>query len=164
MKLCDTNEAIRNYLRDHVPNPHSSSTVAWIYLDYPRDDASFPRISVTETSGALIPIGLGERIETTSGSNTLGMLFITEYDVDVWVGLEDRATFNSIVYTGTKLRDYLAEQVIQVLVEGKKDLRQDSNIIDVEIENIISLPLDTELNLHRKTVTIKVTTIWKKAT
>jgi hypothetical protein len=161
--LCDVNEDIRDYLRDHVPNPHGG-TVGWIYIDYPRDDASFPRISVTEISGALMPAGLGEQVETADGHNTLGMFFVTEYDIDVWVGIDDRATFNSIVYTGTKLRDYLAEEVVTTLIEGKKDLREDSNIIDIEIENIFSLPLDTEYNLHRKTITIKVTTIWEKAT
>jgi len=157
LKLVDLNTNLVNFLRNNVPNPHTSGQ--WIYISYPRPDATFPRISVIQIVGSLSPIGIGEYSSPTQKS----MLATLEYEIDVWVKRTNRATFNSQTYVGTKLRDYLAEQVIQTLIEGKQELKDNYGILDIEILSLTSHPLDEELELHRKTIGIRVTFEWEKS-
>ena len=162
MRLVDLTTALVNYLRDNVPNPHASGN--WIYSDYPRMDVTFPRISVTQVSGSLSELGIGEYAEkmVISGSTfTHGKLASIDYDIDVWVKVNDRATFNGTVYTGTKLRDYLAERVITELEKGKQSLKDTYGIIDIEEMSVITIPLDEANMLHRKTITVRITFIWE---
>ena len=156
MKLLELNTALVNLLRDNVPNPHTSGQ--WIYISYPRMDATFPRISVTQILGSLSPIGIGEY----STSSSKSMLATVEYDIDIWVKRTNRFTYESTTYVGTKLRDFLAEKVIQTLIEKKQELKENYEIIDVEVVGFSSHPLDEEYELHRKTITIRVTFEWEK--
>ena len=158
MNLVDLNSVLISYLRENMPNPHGTGN--WIYVDYPRLDATFPRISLTQTGGELSPIAIGEFVITDSPK--YGKLATIMLDIDVWVKINDRATFNSETYVGTKLRDYLASKVIEVLEKGKETLKEEHGIIDIEIVGITTLPLDEENQLHRKTITIRVSFIWER--
>ena len=159
MYIVDINKLLVETLRNNVPNPHGSGN--WIYIGYPRMDVTFPRISVTNIGGDLSPISIGEKVELTSG--TFGLLSRLDYDIDVWVKVNDRATFNSTTYVGTKLRDYLADKVIQALENKKEEIKNShEEIVDIEIRGITSQPLDEANMLHRKTISISVSFIWTK--
>ena len=163
MWLVDLTTAIVNCLRNNMPNPHGSGN--WIYTDYPRMDATFPRISVTQSGGALTPAGIGDKISKISESGStfdLGKIAEIDYDIDVWVKLNDRATFDSVTYVGTKLRDFLAEKVIRVLESEKGNLKNDYGILDIEEISMFTHPLDEDNLLHRKTITIRVTILWPR--
>lgn len=114
-------------------------------------DATFPRISVTQTSGNLDEVGIGEW-----GNQMKGHFYSITYDIDIWVKVNDRATINSETYVGTKLRDKYADLVLQTLTDNKDTLRS-NKIVDVEITGITTSPIDEENMLHRKTITIRVT-------
>jgi len=141
-------------LRETIPNPHASGN--WIYSDYPRMDATFPRISVTQIAGSLTEIGIGSATDI----GATGMLCTIDYDIDVWVKVEDRATIDSVVYVGTKLRDKYSDMIVAALEDQKESLKINNGIIDIEFIGIASVPLDEENMLHRKTITTRLTFIW----
>jgi len=147
--LVELTTILVDLLRNSLPNPHPSGE--WVYADYPRMDATFPRISVTQTSGNLDEVGIGEW-----GNQMKGHFYSITYDIDIWVKVNDRATINSETYVGTKLRDKYADLVLQTLTDNKDTLRS-NKIVDVEITGITTSPIDEENMLHRKTITIRVT-------
>ena len=121
-------------------------------------DATFPRISVTQIAGSLAEIGIGEWTEGKKGK-----LCTIDYDVDVWVKVEDRAEIpigSGTWYVGTKLRDKYSDLIV-VSLENIKATLKVSGILDVEFVNISSNPLDEEHMLHRKTITVRLTFVWE---
>lgn len=150
-------EDLVDFLRGTISPPHTG-TGNWIYVDYPRTDATFPRISVTHTGGGLKDAYIGD----WDGS-TFVMKSSLTFDIDVWVGLTNRATYATVIYTGTSLRDYLTNKVVNALQENREYLRSSYNFQDVEITNIITQPLDEENNIHQKTISITITFDWTKA-
>jgi len=156
--LVELNSVLINYLRNNVPNPHGTGN--WIYVDYPRLDATFPRISLTQTGGELRPIAIGEKMVS---NNKYGKLASILFDIDIWVKINDRAIFDSQTYVGTKLRDFLASKVIEALEKGKETLKSNYGILDIEILGTYSQPLDEENQLHRKTISIRVSFIWERS-
>ena len=154
--MVELNSILISYLRNNVPNPHGSGN--FIYVDYPRRDATFPRISLTQTGGELRPVAIGEKTE----SSKYGKLASVLYDIDIWVKINDRAIFDNETFVGTKLRDYLASKVIEVLEKGKETLKANHGILDIEILGTYSHPLDEENQLHRKTISIRVSFLWER--
>lgn len=154
MQLVDITGTLVDTLRGTIPNPHASGN--WIYTDYPRMDATFPRISVTQIAGSLIEIGIGQSM----GGTSTGQICSVDYDIDVWVKVDDRATINSIVYVGTKLRDKYTDLIVSALEAQKDALKQSNDILDIEFVSISSVPLDEEHMLHRKTITVRITYVW----
>lgn len=152
MQLVDLTGILVDSLRGTLPNPHASGN--WIYSDYPRMDATFPRISVSQTAGSLSEIGIGEWTEGTKGK-----LCTIDYDIDVWAKVEDRVTINTEIYVGTKLRDKYSDLIIDCLEDLKESLKT-QGILDIEFVNISSNPLDEEHMLHRKTITVRLTFVW----
>jgi len=152
--LVELNSLIVDDLRGTLPNPHSPSN--WIYLDYPRLDATFPRISVTQISASISELGIGENI-----GQTTGRLVSIDYDIDIWVKIADRFIINGTTYVGTALRDKYTDLVLEALEALKPQWKTEDDIVDVEITNIATEALDEENELHRKTVTIRVTFIWE---
>lgn len=150
MKLSDYSSLIVNYLRSQIPNPHPSGE--FIYVDYPRSDATFPRISVTQTGGSVEPVGIGE-----IGTQPKTYRFVVNYDIDIWAKVNDRTIIDGITYVGTKLRDKYADLVINALLKAKDMWFSNNKVIDVEITGIASAPLDEDLMLHRKTITVRLT-------
>lgn len=155
MQLVDLTGIIVDSLRGTIPNPHTSGN--WIYSDYPRMDATFPRISITNIAGSLTEIGIGE----WTGEGVKGMLCTVDYDIDVWVKVEDRTEIPAgTIYVGTKLRDKYSDLIVDYLDNMKEGLKTTYGILDVEFLNITSVPLDEEHMLHRKTITIRFTFVW----
>ena len=154
MKLVDLTGILVDSLRGTIPTPHASGN--WIYSDYPRMDATFPRISVTQISGSLGEIGIGQWTEGKKGK-----LCTIDYDIDVWVKIEDRVVLDTLTYVGTKLRDKYTDLIIQALEDLQETLKTSFGILDVEFENISSHTLDEEHMLHRKTITIRLTFEWE---
>ncbi|RLJ10172.1 MAG: hypothetical protein DRP15_00940 [Candidatus Aenigmatarchaeota archaeon] len=154
MKIVTVNKILVDLLRNNLPNLHGGKP--YVYVDYPRVDATFPRASVTHVGGNLTPIAVGEVVTSTDG-HTFALLSTLDFDIDVWVKMDNRATIDGTTYVGTKLRDELADRIIQILIENKKTLKEDYGILDVEVLGVYSHPLDEDLMLHRKTITIRIT-------
>ena len=158
MKLVELTDTLVSLLRNEIPSPHSSGN--WIYSDYPRIDATFPRISLTQTSGALTAVAIGECTE----SGKTGELMSISFDIDIWVKVTDKYTSLTtppVMYVGSKLREYYADLILSALEAEKETLRADHGIIDIGINSITTAPLDEEHLLHRKTITIEVTFVWE---
>jgi len=151
MNIVDATTEIVDFLRGTIPTPHAAG-VNWIYADYPRYDATFPRISVTQVSGSLSEVAIGSQL----GSDT-GRMCSLDYDIDVWVKMENKVTIGATTYTGTKLRDKYAQLIISELQAARQTFKTTHGFLDIEITNIISIPLDEEHDLHRKTITIRIT-------
>jgi len=155
LKLVELTSALVDHLRGTIPSPHASGN--WIYSDYPRTDATFPRISVTQLSGSLDQIGIGEKTEQA----THGKLATIDYDIDVWVKVNDKTTYQSNTYVGTKLRDLYADLVIDTLSKNKDTFKTTYGILDIEILSISTQPLEDDTQLHRKTVTVRLSFLWE---
>jgi hypothetical protein len=126
-------------------------------------DVTFPRISVTQSSGVLNPVAIGEATDMLpSGTLNRAMLAEFTFDIDIWVKLNDRFVDpQGNLFVGTKLRDRYAQDVITALEQVKPIWAAlPDPIIDVEIIGIAVTPLEDEMMLHRKTVTVKITTQW----
>lgn len=67
MDIEELNRILIDFLRDNIPHPDGSGNKKWIYVDYPRPDATFPRISITQVSHAQSPAGIGELGYSTKG-------------------------------------------------------------------------------------------------
>jgi len=119
-------------------------------------DATFPRISVTQISASISELGIGENI-----GQTTGRLVSIDYDIDIWIKISDRFIINGTTYVGTALRDKYADLVLEALEALKPQWKAEDGIVDVEIANIATEALDEENELHRKTITIRVTFIWE---
>jgi len=127
-------------------------------MDYPRMDATFPRISVTQVSGSFSEIGIGESM----GPGQKGRKASLDYDIDVWVKVTDTETMGTIQYTGTALRDKYSELIMDEMGVLRRSLKNTyEDILDIEVTGVNSNLLDEDNMLHRKTVTIKVSFIWE---
>lgn len=158
MKLVELTDTLVSLLRSEIPSPHSSGN--WIYSDYPRMDATFPRISLTQTAGALTAVAIGE----CTDSGKTGELMSISFDIDIWVKVTDKYTNTAtpaVTYVGSKLREYYADLILSAFEAEKETLRTDHGIIDIGVNNISTSALDEEHLLHRKTITIEVTFVWE---
>lgn len=155
MKLVDLTGCLVDHLRGTIPSPHASGN--WIYSDYPRTDATFPRISVTQTSGILEQIGIGEKVSEAY----FGKLANMDYDIDIWVKVNDKTTYFGNVYVGTKLRDLYTDLIIDTLNKNKTSFKTNYEVLDIEILSVVSSPLDEETQLHRKTITVRLSFVWE---
>ena len=112
-------------LRTNITDPDTARSGAgkqFIYPDLPFLSASMPRISTT-----LIPAGESENIDI--GSNTQQIIQILQ--IDIWCAVKGNFTISSVKYGNTKLRDYLAGQVVKVLQTNRHNLLTTYNIIDI---------------------------------
>lgn len=113
-------------LRANVTDPDTTRSAAgkqFIYPDLPFLTASMPRISAT-----LIPAGDIENIDL--GANTQRITQVLQ--IDIWCAIKGNFTISSVKYGNTKLRDYLAGQVVKVLQTNRHTLLTSYNIIDIE--------------------------------
>lgn len=153
--MVDLTGCLVDHLRGTIPSPHASGN--WIYSDYPRTDATFPRISVTQTSGILEQIGIGEKVSEAY----FGKLANMDYDIDIWVKVNDKTTYFGNVYVGTKLRDLYTDLIIDTLNKNKTSFKTNYEVLDIEILSVVSSPLDEETQLHRKTITVRLSFVWE---
>jgi len=92
MRIEQINRILVDFLRTNVQHPDGVTT-KWIYIDYPRPDATFPRISVAQTGLSVSPAGIGER----ACDNTKGEWQDTVYDIDIWVKKGNSYEINSLL-------------------------------------------------------------------
>lgn len=150
MDLENLNSTLTVLMRT-ISNPMTNSTLpVWCYMDYPREDVSVPRISITQTSGAVSQLGIGDATE-----NTLGVMMETTYDLDVWVKQGTKSLANM---GGTQLRDHIGDLVIQKILDNRSTICTSTNeIIDIQITGIVTQPFVDEFEWHRKTISIRIT-------
>lgn len=155
MNIENLNRIIVDFLRTNLPN--YSGTIDWskaIYVDYPRPDATFPRISVSQSGHSTNPGGVGEM-----GPEGRGEYQHTSYDIDIWVQKGNALQVEALPapkHAGTALRDRIGDDVIQVLMNGKQYLKTHNSIYDLEIVSTLTIPYLDAYELFRRTVTIKV--------
>jgi len=156
MKIEALNRAVVDLLRDNIDNP-TSNTAHWVYMDYPRSDATFPRISVTLVSSAINPAWLGNHMLNDAGEATQGMWVLTTYDIDIWVERTNRTTGIDPIRGGTALRDYIVDLVETLILEKKETMRTEHNVVDMEIIDRRTLPYDETTQLFRATLVVRIT-------
>jgi len=106
-------------LRNNISDPANRGS-PFIYPDFPRVDATMPRISITAVGGDISGAGLNHEFG----------IFNLRLQIDVWCSIHGSYTISNIKYGNTKLRDYLAGMVTKVLWKNRSNLGT-YNILDV---------------------------------
>lgn len=110
-------------LRNQITDPlttRASEGRNFIYSRFPREDATFPRISVTPlTSGNVQQID----IETQS------QMLVQPIQIDVWVG-QETFEIDGTKYNWSALLDYMAGQVTNAISDNRYNLSE-NNIYDI---------------------------------
>jgi len=155
MKIEELNRVLVDFLRTNLSS--YGGTIDWskaIYVDYPRPDATFPRISVSQASHSTNPGGIGEM-----GPEGRGEYQYTTYDIDIWVQKGNALQVDPLPATkhaGTALRDRIGDDVIQILMNGKQWLKTNHKIFDLEIASTLTIPYLDAYEIFRRTITIRV--------
>lgn len=152
MKIEQLQRELINLLRDNISNP-CGYTGHWIFVGYPRTDAKMPRISLTLTSSPQRPVAIGAEINV---SNTLGVMEETTFDIDIWVHRTNKTTGISPKRGGNALVAYLADQVVDVILEKRNFMRTTYDLLDMEKVGEVIHPYDEENELFRKTINLRV--------
>lgn len=154
MKIEALERALVKLLRTELQTlkSHIGQTGEWIYVDYPRLDAKMPRISLTLTSSTERPAAIGAQV-----GNTLGVYEETLFDIDIWIHRKNKTTGLSPTRGGTALRDFLADEIVDVCLKKRESLAADYGILDIEKTGEFVHPFDESTELFRKTITIRVT-------
>jgi len=130
-------------------------TSEWIYVDYPRLDAKMPRISLTLISSMQRPASVGGDFDL--GGGTLAVYEESLFEIDVWVHRTNKMT-SPIKRAGTALRDYLGDEIVDVLLKQRKVLAQsNSGLIDIEKTGESNQAYDEDREIFRKTIVVRVT-------
>jgi len=132
---------IITFLRDILDDPISRGT-EWIYPDYPRVDATLPRISIIQSATPWIR----EYISNQQSIWDVG------YTLDIWVDSKKKVSIGNEVYSGSKLREYLTDLVVAAFLDNKLTLESDYGIMDVILGSIFTHPYNQELDEYRKTI------------
>jgi hypothetical protein len=154
MKIEALNRVIVDLLRLNLPAYTGLDWSKSIYMDYPRPDATFPRISVSQSGHSTASAGIGELGPTNKGEYQY-----TSYDIDIWVQKGNAIQVDPAPapkHAGTALRDRMGDDVIQTLMNGKKSLRISNQIYDLEIVSTLTIPYMDAYEIFRRTVTIRV--------
>jgi len=162
MNIETLNRNLVDFLRRNIYLPDQTQPLNWIFMDYPRYDATFPRISVTMTGAPTEPIGIGNE----------GLYFNVYYDIDIWIKKGNMATnTQGKKYTGSSYRDYLADEVIKRLILSSPIIGIDGSTVqatsrsywktlevyDIKINSMVTVPYDDEYEIFRKTLGIALT-------
>jgi len=139
-------DRLLGFLRTNIDNPVTPGK-KWIYPDYPRVDASFPRIAILHMGTYRTEIGVGGK----------GDRHTHLFEISVWVDTKSEATIDTEKYKGNKLREYIGDKVIKTLIDKRKDLRV-YNILDIYLREARNLPYDPDTRLWRKNIIIEVQT------
>lgn len=149
------NRIIVDFLRSHMPTIQGIDWNKAIYIDYPRMDATFPRISVSQASHTQDPAGIGELWIGKKGE-----LCRTVYDIDIWVKKGNSLQIDPLPnppHTGTALRDRLGDEIIQLLMNYKKYFKENYGIIDIEVVSSTTVPYMDVYEIFRRTITVRFT-------
>jgi len=122
----------------------------WIYPDYPREDATMPRISVFYVGGFESRRGIGEQFDAT----TKKRMFVASHQIDIWIKKGDVWKVDGTKISGGKLLDVIADDVLDALVKNKEWLYRAFNIHDLIVSSSRDWGYDEDTQLYRKTITI----------
>jgi len=162
MNLLTVNSILVSLFREiENPLPSPTGSTFWCYMDYPREDVTVPRISVSQVSCTESQIGVGDIIPPSSG--TFGVLMTATYDIDVWVKQGTTVTApDSWGYgtgkkvSGTQLRDMIGDLVIKKVLNKRQWMFDNYSIIDFQVTGVITQPFVDEFEWLRKTITIQL--------
>jgi len=135
-----------DFLRANVDNPVTPGK-KWVYPDYPRLDATFPRVAISHIGSYRTEIGVGGK----------GDRHRHTFEISVWVDTKSEAIIDDTIYKGNRLREYIGDRIIKTIIDKRKDLRQ-YNIIDIYFREARNLPYDPETRIWRKNIIIEVET------
>jgi len=140
--LRDVMKGLVNLLRNNILDP-AGRTDPWIYPGWPRKGFKPPWISIVQMPSP-------EEAQTIAKA-----VYSLTYQIDIWVSLKDKYTIGDEIFAGSKLRDYLADKVLETIKNNKQFA---DNVLDTEIRNT-GQDFDDLLDEHgilRKSITIEV--------
>jgi len=153
MKIEELNRILIAFLRDKVSHPDGTTPGnKWIYMDYPRIDTKFPRISISQSTHSTLVAGIGEL-----GFSSKGEWQNTSYDIDIWIKRGNLFTIATKKKAGSALRDYIGDLVLQLLMDWKKWLHDNKDIFDLKIVSTVTIPYMDVNEIFRRTITITIT-------
>jgi len=120
----------------------------WIYPSFPRLDATMPRISLRVLSCVFDEHAIGSYITNTAK----GSLYITRFQIDVWVKDKEILEIDGTKYSGGKLLDKLSDDVLDTIFDNRRWLKRNYNILDIRLTNSRPWPYDEEHQLFRQTL------------
>jgi len=146
-------KAIRQLLINNVKDPRTDSVPSsrkWIQPDYPRIDATYPRISILHSGTDRREAGIGEN----------KAVYEITLDIDVWVRIGESFTITEDStqrdISGNELREWLSDQIITTIEKNRSSFCSSYNCLDLYITGIRSLPFDPETRLLRKTISLLI--------
>ncbi len=114
----DVTEKIVTLLRNNITDPNTSRSEKgknWIFSDYPRLDASSPRIGVDFTSGSARPYAVNSDDMIQEPRITI----VTQVNVSSKFDIDDDGELEA----PDEVADYLTQQVIDVLTNNISGLK-----------------------------------------
>lgn len=143
----DVRIAVRDLLRNNLDDPisaRSNKGKHWIYEDYPRQDATLPRIGMQDVSDTFTPLSIGT---ATQVSDTL---------IQVTIMLKEEGNKFDVDGDGTPEKE---EDVLAYFKEKVKDIIEDDDNQDMLRNNIpvrYFLPVDASTSRPEGENTLKV--------
>ena len=119
----------------------------WIYPDAPRVDSKMPRISLQLISGTSFPTSLANNTEW----------YKPTYQIGVWSRSTDNRTIGGETYSGSRLRDYLTSEILQIIQDNKNSMH---NILTIENVGVRNIDIDNDKELLRSALDFTVTCKW----
>jgi hypothetical protein len=119
----------------------------WVHSGEPRRDALFPRIGITHVGSAEEPAALG----MSSLSSNIPRLWTSVFQIDIKADSKESFTIGSDKYYGEKLRDYLADLVVNALWNYKnefywwKDVKISRVSDNYEVQGIYGKQIDVQI-------------------
>lgn len=106
---------VQDLLRAELYDYNTSRTGEWIYPDFPKinlGNPSYPRVSVTDADEPASKITVGTKDEMQT----------IDIDINVWVKSGIIYERDSEQFEGTKLRDAIAREIVEMLRNKQLDL------------------------------------------
>lgn len=132
---------------------HTGQT--WIYPDYPKESATFPRISIVQSSGTGNNQFLGRRYD----SNNKSLSGMPAYEIQTWVSHDDSFQYDGEYYAGGKLVDFNSDEIINTIETNRDNLKgwrfRDDNwnlkgeIKHIRLDTLVSIDLEEDNFLRR---------------
>lgn len=150
MLLEEVYEAVRDLLRAFITDPIARDG-HWIFPDYPREDATMPRISVYHTGTARTEIGMGDQ----------GSRFIVTFEIGIWTNSRTTAIIKldskSDKKKGSELREYLGDLVMDTFIEKRQYLMDTYGFVDARVVGTTIVPYDPSTDLYNKRILVELT-------
>ncbi len=118
----------------------------WIFDDYPREDAAYPRIALTNVGGAG---------ETSGGVGDKIVILEPSFRVGIYVRTGKNYTISGENYTGSKLLDFMVTD-LQNQIRNIRHNNDIGGLINSRITEPNYLGLDEEHKLKRCSCTVRL--------